>query len=649
MRVFFVCIVTIALTLPGLVSADNETNHDTLLVKAFNAHRKQQSRVLEAISNQIGNDDLADYPHFWYLSSLIDQGVSQETINQVHRFKDKYPHSPLYPALHNNLLYALFNSHQGDTFLSELEAQDNNTLGLQCAKLVLTLNQDTPKNVVTEAKSLWLNNPDNHLCSQLVAPLTSLSVIDTEELWQSLHLALHNHQDVRADLINQSLPNAQHISSRDWQEANNHPKRFLNQQLTHPHLDNAHYVLIVHAIQLFAKDDDIEASQWWQNHASMLPPHWRDLGWAEIAYQGALNLNPSSLDWFHRAHNGINQDHYRAWHVRMALRNKKWQEVLNTIETMPPKEQKLRMWQYWQAEALMHLEKKDSAKVLLQELTHESDFYGLLAQDELGVHPTKKTEMAPITDNDTKELLPHMERALRLHRLNIKPMDRIEWNWANQKLTARQHLIAAQIAKEANWLDRSIYSASQVGPYEDLALSYPTPFEDTLKSTVKKRHLDEAWVYGLIRQESQFAPQALSRTGAQGLMQIMPMTARWIAKHLSLKRFLPDQTTELETNLNLGTYYLQHLLEQLNTPALATAGYNAGPRRVKQWLSKQPMDGIVFVDTIPFNETRDYVKRVMTNTVLYSKRLQQPYIPLKQRIGLVPAVDNLQPIHLGEP
>ncbi|MDE2422675.1 MAG: lytic transglycosylase domain-containing protein [Betaproteobacteria bacterium] len=622
---------------------------DKLLIKAYNAHQKDQIKVLRSVVNQMPEDELADYPRYWYLTAAMNQTVNADLVHQVQQFKSDFPQSPLNNNLRSALLYALFNSHEDTLFLNTLEAPDLNNVNVLCAKLSLTLSPTSPDKTIKQAKNLWLDNPDNHFCTLLVTPLTALSALSHEELWQALSHALHNHQDNRAQLINQSLPHALQWRDKEWRNVNNDPQRFLNKTLAEQHLDDTHIILILYALQLVAKDDALEASRWWQNHAGQFSPYYRDWGWAEIAYQGALKLNPQALEWFHRAKEGINEEHYRAWHVRIALRNERWLEALETINSMPMKEQKLRLWQYWKAQAFNHLNQAENAKPILESLSKEADFYGLLSRDELALLPPTQPEPAAVTESEISQLTPKLQRAIRLHRLNIKPMDRIEWNTANQSLTAREHLVAAHVAQQIAWFDRSIFSASQAGSQQDLTLSYPTPFQPKLEETVKKRHLDEAWVYGLIRQESQFAPQALSRTGAQGLMQIMPLTARWIAKHLSLKRFLPDQTTELETNLNLGTYYLQHLLEQLNTPALATAGYNAGPRRVKQWLGTKPMDGIVFVETIPFNETRDYVKRVMANTVLYSQRLNKPYIPLKERIGTIPTIDNLQPTHLGEP
>ncbi|HQT80575.1 MAG: hypothetical protein B7Z60_05075 [Ferrovum sp. 37-45-19] len=649
MKVFLIVLWLSLLTLPRVICANDLSLPDNLLIRAYHAHLQQQLNVLQSVITELGDDELADYPRYWYLVDKINQGGAVNTVNQVWQFKKDFPHSPLYKSLHNALAYALYNSHQEALFLATLEEPDQHNVNLLCAKLSLTLNDSSSAALVQEAKRLWLENPDNHFCSLLIGPLRSVMAVDQHELWQSLNEALYNHQDLRSRLINEALPKAEQLRERDWRQANSDPKHFLSHMLSYAHLNPGQTVLLLHALQLLAKEDPIEASHWWHNHASIVDTNGRDWGWAEIAYQGALKLDPHALSWFHLAKLGIDQEDYRASHVRTALREEQWQEVLKVIDSMPLKEQKLRMWQYWKAQSLNHLHQESTAQPILQALAKESDFYGLLTQDELHLELPHKVAIPPVSKQEIATLEPTLQRAIRLHRLNIKPMDRLEWNLANQPFNARQHLIAAHIAYQLQWFDRAIFSASQAGPMEDINLSYPTPFASTLEESVKKRHLDEAWVYGLIRQESLFAPQARSRTGAQGLMQIMPPTARWIAKHLSLKRFLPDQTTELATNLNLGTYYLQHLLDQLNTTALATAGYNAGPRRVKQWLNPTPMDGVIFIETIPFNETRDYVKRVMANTVLYSKRLNKPYIPLKERIGIVPTVANLQPIHGGEP
>jgi soluble lytic murein transglycosylase len=167
-------------------------------------------------------------------------------------------------------------------------------------------------------------------------------------------------------------------------------------------------------------------------------------------------------------------------------------------------------------------------------------------------------------------------------------------------------------------------------------MRYLAPYRDVMKNFVSQQQLDEAWVYGLIRQESRFIADVKSSAGAVGLMQLMPATARWVAQKAGLKDYRPAHTANVETNLNLGTWYLKHVLETLdNHPVLASAAYNAGPGRARAWRADEPMDAAVYAESIPFNETRDYVKKVMSNASYYNQQFGQTLRSLKERIGVI--------------
>ncbi|MBI3068510.1 MAG: lytic transglycosylase domain-containing protein, partial [Betaproteobacteria bacterium] len=170
----------------------------------------------------------------------------------------------------------------------------------------------------------------------------------------------------------------------------------------------------------------------------------------------------------------------------------------------------------------------------------------------------------------------------------------------------------------------------------DFDLRYIAPYRDVLKVRASELGLDEAWVYGLIRQESRFISNAKSGAGASGLMQLMPNTARWVAKKLGLKDWRWSQVNEVDTNVTFGTFYLRHVLDALdNQPVLASAGYNAGPGRARAWRPGTPIEGAVYAETIPFNETRDYVKKVMANATYYAHVFSQQLQSLKQRLGVI--------------
>jgi soluble lytic murein transglycosylase len=211
-----------------------------------------------------------------------------------------------------------------------------------------------------------------------------------------------------------------------------------------------------------------------------------------------------------------------------------------------------------------------------------------------------------------------------------------EWAWALRGFDDRQLLIASEVAQRNNMYDRSIMAAERTQQMHDFNLRYPAPYRDVLQSRLREHGLEEAWVYGLMRQESRFATHAKSDVGAAGLMQIMPATARWVAKRLGMRDYRKALLHQMDVNLKLGTYYMKNVLSSLdNNPVLASAAYNAGPGRARDWRADGPLEAAIYIETIPFDETRDYVRKVMSNTVYYAKLFGQSTFTLKQRMGVI--------------
>lgn len=238
--------------------------------------------------------------------------------------------------------------------------------------------------------------------------------------------------------------------------------------------------------------------------------------------------------------------------------------------------------------------------------------------------------MAAARDN------PGLKRALALIRLDMRIEGVREWNWTLRGMDDRHLLAAAALARYSEVFDRAISTADRTLMQHDYSLRYPAPFRDLVDPQAKGLALDHGWVYGLMRQESRFIVSAKSGVGAKGVMQLMPKTAKWVAKKIGLKGYHPGQVAEMHTNVALGTHYLSMVLASLdNHPVLASAAYNAGPGRARKWRAEEPLEGAIYAETIPFNETRDYVKKVMTNAVYYSALFQDKAQSLKSRLGVV--------------
>ena len=200
-----------------------------------------------------------------------------------------------------------------------------------------------------------------------------------------------------------------------------------------------------------------------------------------------------------------------------------------------------------------------------------------------------------------------------------------------------QLLAAAELARRASIFDRAINTAERTSHQHNYKVRFLAPYKEVFDEQARVTGLEEAWMLGLVRQESRFIVDARSSAGARGLMQLMPSTARWVARRNGLRDFTMARVAEVPVNVALGAGYLKLVLEDLGHPLLASAAYNAGPGRARRWRDVQPLEGAIYAETIPFNETRDYVKKVMANTMYYAQLIGGKLVPLKDRLGLVPA------------
>ena len=376
---------------------------------------------------------------------------------------------------------------------------------------------------------------------------------------------------------------------------------------------------------------------------------YRILAMSSTGQRAAVQgFNSNTVRWFDQSVGYPFSDVEAELYARHAIRDGAWESVLRALDSMSFTTQKKREWQYWFARAIG--ERRDEAsKQIAQQfyraLATETDYYGLLSRDRLGIKTTSLPPLYQPTAQDRQRLAQsaHFQRAFALRNLNVPAVwANREWNWAVRDAMQKQDdgliLAAAQQAHQMGWYDRAIYAAERTTTKFNDQLRYPMPFQDLVVNHSQQVGLDPAWTYGLIRQESRFASVARSHVGASGLMQIMPDTGRWIANRLG-EPYRASSLTDMQTNVRYGTFYLSHILQQLDShPVLASAGYNAGPTRARRW---QPvasaLDADQYTESIPFLETRDYVKHLMTNALHYSLLLQHGEQTLSQRMRPIPA------------
>lgn len=367
--------------------------------------------------------------------------------------------------------------------------------------------------------------------------------------------------------------------------------------------------------------------------------------WGVLGLQQAKSRNfATALTYYHQAdRNQLGKEAFE-WYARSALRLGRWQELASIIGDMPAKLKNDPTWQYWLARSYMLEGRTQEARELYRKAAQSGrNFYAVLATEELGGRIDTRNNTPEPKAADLARLAQDgaIARALVLYRNSLngdaamRKAAQAEWRYAVRSLDETAKITAAKLAYEHRFYEMAVNTAADTDKVLHYNLRYITPFAEEVQRYSAQAGIDTAWVYGLIRQESRFMLGAKSRVGAQGLMQVMPATAREIARKIGM------DSSELYTmngNIRMGTWYLGDAKRRLqNNEVMATAGYNAGPGRSRQWQADVPLEGAVYAETIPFNETRDYVKKVMTNATYYASLLNEPHTSLKRRMGVVPA------------
>ena len=372
----------------------------------------------------------------------------------------------------------------------------------------------------------------------------------------------------------------------------------------------------------------------------------RSFAWGVLGHYHAQSQNmPTALSYYGRVSDRKQlTDEQLEWYARAALRLQRWDELASVIQHMPEKLQKDPTWQYWLGRSFAAQGKSSQAKEMYEKAAASGrNFYAVMAGEELGRRINTRNNVSDADARDVRRMSEDgaIKRALVLFKNSqsngdskMRRQAQAEWRFATRDFNEDNLLTAAQVAFDNQFYDMAINSADRTDHKLNYKLRYLSPFKDLTVRHAAQAGVDPAWVYGLIRQESRFVMGAQSSVGAQGLMQVMPATAREIAGKIGMSS---SELYTMDGNIRMGTWYMADAKRRLqNNEVMATAGYNAGPGRARNWQASSPLEGTIYAETIPFTETRDYVKKVMTNATYYASLFNEPQTSLKQRMGTVP-------------
>jgi soluble lytic murein transglycosylase len=482
--------------------------------------------------------------------------------------------------------------------------------------------------VKADARQVLLRNPANAAgegCMALAEMMHKTNQFSSNDLWDVAHI-LAEGKRFRAAIQLAEIMNA---NPNALDKAMQEPAKVLAQSNPKPLTE------LAHAAQARAG--------FWGNAVVM--PHAAVQGAAACAQRLANDCN----SWFKPGGvliklpdnlQGLGSDNALEWAVRGALRAQDWPLVAELTQRLPSHLQQEPTWTYWQAKALTAVKQADLAKPLYERIATGWGFYGLLAREALGLPLTLPTPGEKPQEAAVAAVIARDE-VLRMNtffKLGLRWEGNREWNWMVRPIADAQVATYAEAGRRLGHIDRMINTSERGKAQPDFTQRFPMPFIKQAQPIADSLRLDTNWVYGLMRQESRFISDVRSSASARGLMQVMPATAAFVAKKINYPNYSLERISEPEVNLTLGHNYLAMVLADLdNLPILATAAYNAGPGRPRTWRASlaRTVEGAIFAETIPFNETRGYVKNVLANAALYGVVTGNKPRPLSAWLGVV--------------
>lgn len=622
---------------------------DQTIVDAREAFRKKDRTRLAALRSAAidAKLPLAMWPDYWELTNRIGE-VQQAEVNE---FAARWPGSYVEDRFRNDWLLELGKRRDWGNFAAEFPRfRMNDDPSVTCYALLV--DSQAGKDVRDAALAAWFAQRDaDDACALLAATLTDAKQFNAADAWRKARFAIDAGRPraarQAATLVSLAAGNA-------VGQLTDSPARYLAKNASAANRTAAELTTLA-LMRMASNDADAAAGLLNDRWDRALPADLAAWAWASIAKQAAMKLRPDAADFYQRAAQHATKagrnidwpDDTLAWKARAALRaddgKPRWQQVAQAIEAMSSGEQREPAWVYWKARALNAVsadsQDGDSMRSLAREqmgrIAGQLNFYAALAAEQLGQplylpprpQPLTAAERAATASN------PGLARALQLIAIGLRSEGVREWNFSIRGLNDRELLAAAQLACDREVWDRCINTSDRTKTEIDLEQRFPMPFRQDVVAKASEIGLDPAYVYGLIRQESRFIMDARSTVGASGLMQLMPATARWTAKKIGLN-YTHDLITDRDTNLKLGTSYLKLVLDDFNgSQALAAAAYNAGPGRPRKWREGPFVEPAIWAENVPFAETRDYVKKVLSNATYYAAQLGVPAPSLKTRLG----------------
>ncbi len=628
----------VALAATSLVHAN-----DAAVKDAGEGFRLGELRRITAALPQVRGHLLEGYVEYWSLRLQIDRADR----DAIDRFLKKYSGTAIGDRMRVDWLKQLGKTGDWDAFAAVSNGFETDDSEVACYSTALA-GRGEAKDLLAVPKGVW----DERLtesCADAFATLARRKQVSVDDVIWRFRTVADGGTFLAGSRVAEVLPEGIAPSADTLQRAHSSPEAFLNAGLAWTSRGRREAAL--YALTRLARSDVAKARAIWFGMRAKFTEDEQRYAAGQLAYASARRLDSDeAIAWFKRAgdEGALTRlgDWQAAWIARAALRMGAWAEVLRAVNVMSNTSsgQGDPAWRYWKARALNELSDQAGAQALYADLAKEFNFYGLLAAEQINVLlPTREALKAGAVKPSAEDLKRFdqsaaAKRVLKLSELGLRADAAREWYSVVKDFNDADSLIAAEWMRRKGIWDRSINTAERTKTQHDFGLRYQMPYADEIKKAATQAALDQGFVFGLIRQESRFWAEAVSSAGALGLMQVMPATGKWIATKMKASEYRPSQLIDVGVNTGFGTFYLRNVLDQMGgSEPMAAASYNAGPGRARAWRADTALEGAIYAESIPFSETRDYVKKVLANAVWYSYLSGTGVTSLKARLGIVPA------------
>lgn len=567
--------------------------------------------------------ELSDYPLLPYLRYLWAKSHLEDD-QSVIRFLDAHANTRYAPPLRNKWLIQLGERQRWSELLSYYRGSEDPEL--QCYAGLAYLQSGRSDEAFAIARPLWLSgNEPPGSCASLFSTYQASPYFNRDLLWQRFKAALKRGNSEQARRLLPAFTDAELRLANLWLDLQRQPEGLAGSEVWREYPAETRAEGLVFATELWLEQDLNAALTFWDRESAGLPIPADSRKRVEKQIGLALATQRDRRAFPRLAALDDSDASVREWRVRAALQQQSWPEVALALSRLNSEERNQDKWQYWMARSQEQTGQREPALNIYRQIADQRSYYGFLAAGKLGqtVKLVDKPLVVPESELDDLQSRPEFLEVSEFLALDRPLEAKRQWGFAIAKLDKPRLAAAAKLAQRWGWSAQAIATVAKANEWDDIGLRFPIAYADSVRQAAGARQLEPALIFGLIRQESAFDPQADSPAGAKGLMQVMPNTGQEIAKNLREPWNGASDLLKPDTNIRFGAWHFKRLLERFDRhPALAAAAYNAGANRVRRWLpSEKALPADIWVETIPYKETRGYVASVLMYSLIYRERL----------------------------